>query len=65
MYSEKLLSEVNKNHPHDKKIVLNLLEGWVERFKERLGLKFRRVHGEAMIADLESIELQRLRTGSL
>eukprot|EP00171_Calliarthron_tuberculosum_P004123 IDg4123t1 len=58
MYGQKLLDEANKVLPDSEKIKLTFSKGWIERFKKRFGLRFRRVHGEAASADMDAIEHQ-------
>lgn len=55
MKAQKLLEEANKHLPSEKQLQLKFSKGWVERFKKRFGLRFRRIHGEAKSADNEAI----------
>jgi len=57
LYAKKLLDEANKHLPETKRLDLKFSNGWNERFKKRYGLRFRRVHGEALNADQEAINL--------
>lgn len=55
MKGAQLLEEANKHRPVDGQISLQFSKGSVEIFKKRSGLRFRRVYGKAMSADVESI----------
>lgn len=55
LYGQKLLQSANELLPDSEKMVLAFSKGWIERFKKRYGLRFRRVHGEAGSADMEAI----------
>lgn len=55
MYAEKLQKEANLHLPNDKHLSLTFSRGWLDRFKQRHSLSFRRVHGEALGADDEAI----------
>lgn len=61
-HAERLLKDANRLLPDNEQIVLKFSEGWLQRFKERFGLRFRRVHGEEMSADDNAIrrEMPRL-----
>lgn len=56
MYGKQLLEKTNEVLPESEKIQLTFSKGWIERFKRRYGLRFRRVHGEAASADTVAIE---------
>lgn len=55
-HAANLLKDANALLPPDAQISVTFSNGWMERFKKRYGLKFRRVHGEAMSADKRAIE---------
>jgi hypothetical protein len=44
--------------PKDKYLVLS--EGWLTQFKEQMGLKERKHHGEAVLLDKQTVEDERL-----
>lgn len=52
---QQVLDEANKHTNLNEPIVLNVSKAWVEHFKKRYGLRFGRVYGEAMSADVEAI----------
>lgn len=54
-YARRLQTEANKHLPANKQLDLRFSEGWIERFKKRYGLCYRRVHGEALSADNAAI----------
>lgn len=54
----RLMSEVNKLLPPTNQLKLKFSKGWIERFKKRYGLRFRRVHGEALSADNDAVSHQ-------
>lgn len=58
MYAEKLQREANRHLPGDKQLCLTFSRGWLDRFKQRHSLSFRRVHGEALGADVDAINEQ-------
>lgn len=58
MKEAQLLDEANGHRHPDDRLNLQFPKGWVERFKQRDGLRFRQVHGEAMSADVEAIAKQ-------
>ena len=53
--AEKLLEETNLNVRDEDKISMKFSKGWMERFKKRHNLRFRRVQGEAHSADTAAI----------
>lgn len=58
MYGEKLQGEANKHLPDGEKLSLAFSRGWLDRFKKRYRLTFRRVHGESLDADENAIDEQ-------
>lgn len=57
-HGERLLGNADRLLPEDHKINLKFWKGWLERFKDRFELRFRRVHGEALSADHDAIRNQ-------
>lgn len=55
IYVKKQLQETNNNLPDVQEIFLKISKGWMERFKKRCNLSFRRIHGETMSANNVSI----------
>lgn len=51
----RLQQEANKHLPNAKQLSLKFSKGWLARFQNRHGVKFRRVHGEALSADRDGI----------
>ena len=51
------MTETNKHLSEKDRTSLKFSKGWIDRFKRRYGLRFRRVHGEALSADNKAIEL--------
>ena len=64
-HESKLLNDANELLPETQKISIKFSNGWMERFKKRFGLKFQRVHGEALSADQAAIARQMLRLALL
>lgn len=56
-HAERLLLDANLFLHDDYQIVFKFTKGWLERFKERYDLWFRRVHSEAMSAEDDAIRL--------
>lgn len=55
MQAEKLQHEANKRLNENEKLSLKFSNGWLARFQNRHDLKFRRVHGEALSADVDAL----------
>lgn len=51
MEATRMMNEANKLLGADEQLSLKFSKGWIERFKKRYGMRFRRVHGEAMSVD--------------
>lgn len=55
---QKFLETGNKMLSDDNRIELTFLKDWIDWFKKRYCLRFRRLHGEGMSAESEGVELQ-------
>lgn len=53
--AKKLLHQANLHLRDDEKLSIQFSKGWMERFKKRHNLRFRRVHGEEKSADTDAI----------
>ena len=53
--AQRLLDHANMHLSEDEKLSMKFSKGWLERFKKRHSLRFRRVHGEAQSADTDAI----------
>lgn len=58
MHAEKLQIEENKHLPDGEILSLAFSCGWLDRFKKRYRLTFRRVRGESLDADQNAIDEQ-------
>lgn len=58
MFGKDLLEEANKLLPASDQRILKFSKGWVERFKKRFAIRFRRLHGKALSSDTDDIEHQ-------
>lgn len=56
LQAETLQRKANDLLPTDEKINLVFSNGWLDRFKKRYGLRYRRVQGEALSADQQKID---------
>lgn len=65
MQARKMLRMANAHLPEEEQIKLNFSNGWIERFKKRHNIRFRRVHGEAKSADDSAIRSEMPRILSL
>ena len=55
LQADKLQQESNKLLPPTTQLSLKFSKGWLARFQKRHGLKFRRIHGEAMSANSDAL----------
>lgn len=55
MMATRMVSEAIKPLGSYEQLSLTFSKGWIERFRKDYGTRFRRVHGEAMSADIIAI----------
>eukprot|EP00171_Calliarthron_tuberculosum_P014355 IDg14355t1 len=56
MQAERLQTEAKNILPADKQLAMKFSKVWLDRFQNSRNIKFRRVHGEALIADDDSLQ---------
>lgn len=56
MKAKQMLNEANRHLPDGENLTLKFSNGWMQRFKKRHQIRFRRVYGEANSADTEAIK---------